>query len=280
MGSFLSQKQWALSHLILFGVLVLVALQFAKMTDTRLKLSFLDIGQGDAILIQTPNHHNILVDAGPDSTVVDRLGETLGFFDKTIDLFVTTHPDKDHYAGILDVLGPYHVRQVMMTGLLSEGALYRSFVDALKAHAVPVVFANNHQDIQLGPNLYLDVLFPLAEENWVGKTVQNKNNTSIVARLVRGGKSLAMLTGDAESPEEREIMLAGQEVASTILKLGHHGSRSSTSPEWLKAVHSTTVVVSAGRNNQYGHPHPETMERVKDLEVRSTQKEGTVSLSF
>ncbi len=275
-----SQKQWVLSHLVLLSALTLVMFQFLRMADAGLTLSFLDVGQGDAILIQTDAGRNILIDAGPDSAVVDQLGKTMGFFDKTIDLFIMTHPDKDHYAGILDVFGKYDVKRVMMTGVISDGVLYRMFLEELKTRAIPVTITTSDQDLWLGGSTYLDVLYPLPGQNWVGKTVKNKNDTSIVVRLMRSGESLAVLTGDTEFIEEKEILRSGQDVAGKILKLGHHGSKTSTSDEWLKAVAPTTAVVSAGRDNQYGHPHPETMERVKALAIRSTQKEGTVSLSF
>ncbi|MFH0820407.1 MAG: MBL fold metallo-hydrolase [Candidatus Peregrinibacteria bacterium] len=277
---FLSKKQWGLVHLALCGTLVLVALQFLKMTDARLKLSFLDVGQGDAILIQTEDHKNILIDAGAGSAVVDRLGEKLGFFDKSIDLFVMTHPDQDHYAGILDLFGKYEIRRIVMTGVASEGALYRSFLDQVKARAIPVTFAQNNQDLWLGGDAYLDILYPLEGHDFVAKTVKNKNDTSIVTRLVHQGKVVAVITGDAGFPEEREVLLAGQEVQGEILKLGHHGSRASTSDEWLKAVNPKIAVISASSDNKFGHPHPETVERVKNLEARSTAKEGTISITF
>ena len=279
-----SRKQWVLSHLILLGLLSLVALQFWRVANGQLKISFLDVGQGDAILIETPDFKNILIDAGPNSTLVDRLGETLGFFDKTIDLFISTHPDKDHFAGILDVLPKYKIQSVMRTGIVEEGVLYTAFLDEIKQQNIPVIVPTANQDIQIARNVYLDVIYPLQGQSLWGKKVDKKNDTSIVLRLRRltdrGWENLAMLTGDAEFNEESEILLSGQDLEAGILKLGHHGSKTSTSPTFLKAVKPAIAIISAGENNTYGHPHAETMEKIKNLKTHSTAEEGTISMSL
>ena len=245
-----------------------------------LKVSVLDVGQGDAILIQTPDYHNVLVDAGPDSVVVERLGEQLGFFDKTIDIFILTHPHRDHYGGILDVMQKYEIKKVLLTGVTSGDPMYTAFLDTARVQGVELIFIQNHQDLQISPNVYLDILYPFQSRSLVGQDVRNKNNTSIVARLVRqtesGWESLAMLTGDAETEEEWEILLAGQDVGSDVLKVGHHGSKTATSDVFLAAVNSSTAVVSAGEGNKFEHPHSETMEKLSGLDILQTMKEGTI----
>ena len=109
-----------LSHLICIGILALVVFQFLQITDNQLRLSFLDIGQGDSILIQTPEHQNILIDAGEGSQVIGELGKQMGFFDKTINLFILTHPHRDHFGGLLEILQKYSVKQIMLTGVISN----------------------------------------------------------------------------------------------------------------------------------------------------------------
>lgn len=246
----------------------------------RLKVSVLDVGQGDAILIQTPEYHNILIDAGPDSVVIDQMGGRMSFFDKTIDLFILTHPHRDHYGGILDVMQKYEIKKVLLTGVVSGDPMYLDFLEKARKRS-ELVFVQNHQDVQVGPNLYLDILYPFKNRSLVGQDVHNKNNTSIVARLVRRHsdewEALAMLTGDAEVEEEREILLSGQDVTSNILKVGHHGSRTATSDAFLVAVDPSTAVISAGIDNKFEHPHPETMEKIGHLDVRQTMG-GAVEL--
>ena len=132
MAPTLSMKQWVLSHIIMACIAALALFQFLNITGHDLSLSVLDIGQGDAILIQTPEFKNILIDASIGSQVVDRLSERMGFFDKTIDLFIMTHPDRDHYAGIMDVFQKYDVKRVMITGIANTDPLYYAFLEEVK----------------------------------------------------------------------------------------------------------------------------------------------------
>ena len=273
-------KHWVLSHLILAFLLLLALIQLQQIIDNNLKLSILNIGQGDSILIQTPEYKNILTDAGMSDKVVDELGKQLGFFDKTIDLFIMTHPDRDHYAGILDVLQKYEIKQVMITGISNPDPLYESFLEQIQSKNIPIIFPQNDEDMQIGQNTYLDIIYPFAGQSLVGQAVKNKNDTSVVTRLTDSDyNSLALLTGDAEHALEKEILLEGQYVQSPILKLGHHGAKTSTSIQFLSAVHPQTAVISAGEDNQFGHPHKETMEKVDHLEVLQTS-EGTITFNF
>jgi competence protein ComEC len=279
----LTQKQLVWFYGVGFGVLALAIFQAAQMSQGG-SIHFLNVGQGDSILIQTPEFHQILIDAGPGSAVVDELGKTMGFFDKSIDLFVLSHPDRDHFAGALDVMQKYKIDRFLLTGVASEDTLYQEFLSQAKAARIPIDFAEADQDYRIGSNLYLDVLYPLKGQSLVGQTPSDKNDTSAMIRLVRKESdetsSIALLTGDAEAPEESEVMVAGEDLKTEILKLGHHGSKFSTSDEFLKEVSPKTVVVSAGEGNKYGHPSPETMEKVKNMIIRRTDREGTITLKF
>jgi len=279
----LSLKQWVVGYLICIGLLVLAVSQFAD-AHQGLEVSVLDVGQGDSILIQTPEYHNILIDAGPDSKTVDRLGEELGFFDKTIDLFVLTHPHNDHYGGILDVMQKYRIKKVILTGVVSDDPVYQAFLESAKTDGAEFVFIQNNQDIQIAPDLYLDIIYPFSDYSLVGQSVANANNTSIVARLLKqtpdGWENLIMLTGDTETEEEREILLSGQDVRSDALKVGHHGSKTATSDVFLDAVSPVTAVISVGAGNKFGHPHAETIEKLSGLTVRQTMTEGTIKFNF
>ena len=205
----LTRKKWIALYAVCIGLFFLIVFQLSNIYPP-LKVSILDIGQGDAILIQTPEYHNILIDAGPDNKIVDQLGKKMGFFDKTIDIFVMTHPHADHYKGILDVIQKYQIKKVILTGATSKDPAYLDFLNTIEAHhGTSLHFAQNNQDIQIGPNLYLDILFPFKDQSLIGHELKNQNNGSIVARLIRqttnGQESLIILTGDAEYEEEREI---------------------------------------------------------------------------
>ena len=279
----LGHKHWFSFCAIGIGLLALVIFQLFGV-HRNLEVSVLDVGQGDAILIQTPEYHNILIDAGPDSRAVDQLGKQLGFFDKTIDLFILTHPHCDHYGGVLDVMQKYEIKKVLLTGVSTKDPVYLSFLDMTKAKGIKLIFIQNHQDMQIGPNLYLDILYPFKDQGLVGQDTHNKNNTSIVARLISrtelGWGSLVMLTGDAEIEEEKEILLSGQDVTSDVLKVGHHGSRTATSDVFLTAVSPSKAVISAGEDNKFEHPHPETLKKLSGLDVRQTMEDGAIEFGW
>jgi len=273
----LSVKQWALSLTILGLVLMLSLYQLFQITNSSYALSFLDVGQGDAILIQTPEYRNILIDAGPDGKVVEELGKKLNFFNQKIDLFILTHPDLDHYGGILDILQKYPVKAVMMTGLGVENQLYSTFLHELKAHDTVIIYPNNASDLQIGQDLYLDFVYPFEGQSLIGQEVKSRNDTSVSLIIRDNNKQpLALLTGDAEEAQELDLLLSGQDFKSPLFKLGHHGSRTSNSESMLGAIEPETVVVSAGIDNKFDHPHEETLERIKNLETFSTTA-GTIS---
>lgn len=267
-----------LSHLIAAGLLALAFYACTQVLDNRLIITTLDVGQGDAILIQTPEHKNILIDAGPDATVVDRLGKHMGFFDKTIDFFVLTHPHADHFGGLPDILQKYQIKQALITGVAASDPLYTEAIRTLKTQHIPIIFAEGGTDWQIGHGTVLDVLYPLAGQSLLGAKADNLNNTSVAIRLISPDGKTALLTGDAEKEEEREILLASLEMQADILKAGHHGSRTATSDIFLQAVRPDTVVISAGKDNTFGHPHAETLDRLKGLDVRQTVLEGDIVL--
>ena len=240
-----------------------------------LKVSFLDVGQGDSILIQSPDGHKALVDGGANATAALRgLGQELSFFDRTIDLVVSTHPDADHIGGLSSVLKRYKVLSVLETTNGKDTPATEAFATAIKDTNVPVTFADVGQVITLGNEVRLRVLSPAGDEtNW------ESNMASIVIRVEYGSTSV-MLTGDA--PIEIEDYLVDtylQYLKSNILKLGHHGSKTSSSEKWLDAVHPEYAVVSAGIGNKYGHPHQSVMQAVfaRNIQSSHTGTDGTVT---
>jgi competence protein ComEC len=269
-----------LSHLICLGILLLAITQLHQIIGSDLNVSVLDVGQGDAILIQTPEYKNVLIDAGEGGLINDELGKRMGFFDKTIDLFILTHPHFDHFGGLLDVIQKYRIKQILMTGVNSDDQVYADLLKKIKEQNIPILFAQNDKDIQIGKNTYLDIIYPFAGINLIGQKVNSLNNTSIVIRLIQNNESLIMLPGDAEMGLEREILLSGQYLNSKILKLGHHGSRTATSDGFLSAVDPDTAVISAGKDNKFGHPHSETLEKITNLNVRQTMIDGSVEFNF
>jgi competence ComEA-like helix-hairpin-helix protein len=245
--------------------------------NNTLRVHFLDIGQGDAVLIVSPTGKTVLVDAGPrggDRVVRHALaseGQT------AIDLAVLSHAHADHIGGMAAVVEAVEVRRVLDPGLDHPSATYRNLLKTLAKHKVPVSIAREGRKIDLGGGVALEILAPT--EPLISGTRSDANTNSIVLRLTHGSMSL-LLTGDAEEPTERRLLERPERLASTILKVAHHGSRHSTTARFLSAVAPAAAVISCGLNNKYGHPHPETLQRLEDMGsgVFRTDLHGTVTL--
>lgn len=235
------------------------AFLFRPEPPPRLTVSFLDVGQGDAILVEGPTGIQMLVDGGKDRSVLRRLPGVMGPLDRTIDIVVATHPDADHIGGLPDVLARYRVSHFLEQGKEGEtGTFERLEEAAARERTATVRTVGQGTRIALGGGAYADVLHP--EGNV--ERLRDTNDASIVMRVVYGETEF-MLTGDApEWVEDRLVDRYGSALASDVLKAGHHGSKTSTAGAFLEAVDPAIVVVSAGRDNSYGHPHPEVLERI------------------
>lgn len=241
-----------------------------------LSVSFLDVGQGDAILITGPTGIEMLIDGGRDRSVLRQLPGVMGPLDRSIDIVVATHPDADHIGGLPDVLEHYNVSYFLSPGRIGDTDVFKHLEeDVLVEPGVHDVLARHGMRIHLGGTAYADILYP--EDNVA--QLRETNDASIVMRVVYG-ESEFMLTGDAPSwVEDRLVASYGNALASDVLKAGHHGSRTATDALWLSTVSPDTVVISAGKENSYGHPHPEVLERIKTsgAEILSTIDEGTMT---
>jgi competence protein ComEC len=256
-------------NLLVWGILF-----FSKTDD--LVVSFLDVGQGDAILIETPSGVDLLIDGGRDRSVLREVGKRLGPFDRTIDIVLATHPDADHIGGLSEVFKRYDIDYFLSPGIDSDttpAQALTTFVQAEKE--VQVVEARRGQRIMLGNAIYADVLFPDRDVSTL-----ETNTGSIILRLVYGETSF-LLSGDAPSSvEDWLVRLDGSALQSDVLKAGHHGSRTSTSESWINTVDPDFVVISAGKDNSYGHPHQEVLERINTSGARVISTLGTGTKIF
>ena len=241
--------------------------------DGLLTVAFLDVGQGDAIYIKTPDGIQMLIDGGPDSSILRELGKQIPFWDRTIDVVLATHPDKDHIGGLVDVLARYEVANIVRTENDSDTAVSSAFIFSSDEESAALQTVKAGEVIKLGASTTLTIYSPTGDvSNW------ESNTSSIVAKL-KYGEIEFMLTGDA--PVGIEDYLAktyGRELKSEVLKLAHHGSKTSTGDAFLKSVAPELAVVSASLDNSYGHPHAEVIDRVesKGIEVLSTAKLGAI----
>jgi competence protein ComEC len=246
---------------ILFvGIIFLIFFQI-KQRASLLVVSFLDVGQGDAIFIEAPNGVQVLVDSGPDAGVVQELSHVMPFWDRTIDMVIPSHADKDHIGGFPEVFKRFSVESVYDTENNATTAIYEAYEAGRDEEGSPVRIARSEDTIILDDEagVYLRVLFP--NQN---TTSLERNDASTILQLVYGDIEV-MLTGDAGSMiEEYLVHEYGPFLESEILKAGHHGSKTSSSPQFVRVVEPDHVVISAGKDNSYGHPHPEVMETLQN----------------
>jgi len=257
-------------------ILILVWIAVGSLPDGKLHVVFFDVGQGDAIFIQSPTGQQVLIDGGPDpATLLARLGEQMPFWDRSLDLVILTHPDADHLTGLVPVLERYRVGQVFDTGHPSHTSTYTRWQELLTEKEIPVLDSRSGTQVALGGRVTLTVLHP--GPKLMAGTGADSNNNSIVTRLVSGQVSV-LLPGDIEAEVEHELVRSGQPLASTVLKAPHHGSNTSSTPAFLKAANPQWVIISVGRDNRLGHPAPDVLARLVAYTVIRTDERGNVEM--
>ena len=237
----------------------------ASSHDGRLHVYFLDVGQGDSILVVTPGGAQLLIDGGPSPLgAVRGLGPRMPFGDRDLDMVVLTHPDEDHFRGLTEVVDRYAVDLVMSNGGASLNPLYLEWEQALARDAENIrgVAAYRGQTIPLGDGARLEVLNPPPQ--LVRGTGSDSNNNGLVLRLVYGQVSF-LLTADIEAEAEERLLREGRPLGSTVLKVPHHGSKTSTTPRFLAAVNPSAAVISSGAENPFGHPHTAVTDRLDTI---------------
>ncbi len=244
----------------------------------ELTISFLDVGQGDAILIEAPNGNQLLIDAGPDAHVLSSLGEALPFYDRSLDGILATHPDKDHIGGFISVMDSYSIENYFNSGKKANTELFLALEKSIKEKEITNSKLSRGMRLHLGEGAYADVLWPTSDAAQLEKLPTNE--TSITLRVVYGATSF-LFSGDAGIGVESKLIAMGKkDLDVDVVKLGHHGSRTSSLPGFLTAASPELAVISAGKDNRYGHPHPQVLERLTALKIpyESTYEEGTITL--
>ena len=262
---------------VLFLFLVTLGIWYAIFREDRhgiLTVSFLDVGQGDSVFIDTPSGRQVLIDGGPDRSVLRELGKILPWWDRSIDVVIATHPDADHISGLVDVLQRYRVENIFHPGVEKNPGPAESMLLSVASEGAQEIIARRGQIIDLGSGAYLEILFPDRDVSRV-----ETNTASIVARLVYGDTAF-MLTGDSpQSIEGYLVTLDGSSLHSNVLKAGHHGSKTSSSELFVGFVGPEYAVFSRGCENRYGHPHAEVVALFKRFEIPAldTCTDGTVT---
>lgn len=269
-------KRWVVPPLLVLAVLASTAA--AAMPDDKLHVSFLDVGQGDAILIQTPAGQDILVDGGPSPQAIGlALGQKMPFWDRTIDLVVLSHSQADHITGLLEVLQRYNVEQVLYPDLEGESLLSDQWLGLIEEKGIKNTIAQTGQRVVLSSGVIIEVLNPPA--SLLSNAESDLNNEAVVLR-VSFDKVSFLLTGDIMRAAELELIMRRAGLGSTILKVAHHGSDTSTTPEFLAVVAPHLAVISVGKDNRFGHPSAAVLERLIEEVGRGnvfrTDEDGSV----
>lgn len=271
------KKEYIFICLLLVATLLICYFAFFTSWHGKyLKVAFLDVGQGDAIYVEAPNGKQMLIDAGKDARILAKLAKVMPFGDRSIDLIVITNPDEDHIGGFISVLDQFDVKMVIEPGTISETLVYKTLKEKIDKEKAQKILARAGMKILLEKekNIYFDILFPDRDVSGF-----ERNDGSVVGRLAYGEKSF-MLMGDATI--YTEILISQNKssgiLKSDILKLGHHGSRTSSSNLWLERVMPNYAIISAGKNNRYGHPHKEVLDRLNNLHIPylGTYEKGTI----
>jgi competence protein ComEC len=268
-------KRWVMPPLLVIAILASFAA--ATMPDDKLHISFLDVGEGDAILIQKGNQQ-VLIDGGPGSQEVTLgLGNRMPFWDRTIELVILTHPHADHLTGLVEVLQRYKVEQVLYPDLNYESPLYEEWLNSIEEKDIESTIAQAGQEIELGDGVVIKVLNPQA--SLLTGTESDIDNNGVVLRLTMGEINF-LLTADIGWEAEFELISRGTELASTVLKVSHHGSDTSTTPEFLASANPQVAVISVGEDNPYGHPSAEVLDRLGEKlgaeNIYRTDEQGTI----
>ncbi|MBP6889166.1 MAG: MBL fold metallo-hydrolase [Candidatus Moranbacteria bacterium] len=256
--------------LLCFSVLSGAFLVVTERSFSPLRVIFLDVGQGDAILI-SQGQTQVLIDGGRDGkTLLGKLGQQMPFWDRQIELILATHPDADHIGGLAAVIRRYRVATYLSNGVEGESEVFRDLRQALDLdRMVKQSVVGTGSKIIFPGGAELQVLFP---KNGAANTIRETNEGSVVARLVSGNESF-LLTGDL--PRE-ETVLPGIP-PTQVLKVAHHGSKYSTSETWLTKVRPKAAVISVGKN-RYGHPSEEVLSRLQEKGIRilRTDEQGDI----
>ncbi len=275
-------------RVILLGLIVVLvaagaviwSLVLAATPRGVLTFAVLDIGQGDALYIESPTGARVLLDAGPDSSVLRELSKVMPPFAHSLDMIIESHPDSDHMAGFVDVLARYRVGAYLTPGIIKDSTTAYALERTIADDHIPRYLARRGEVVDLGGGAQLKILFPDHDVTGLGRGDDNMG--AVVAQLVYGDTSV-MLTSDMPQEIEQHLMAlehgdGSDELDSTILKVGHHGSRNSTSAAFVAAVRPLLAAISVGANNRYGHPSSEALRvlAAAGVPVERTDEGGTL----
>ena len=268
-------KQNLKLYFVLFLILINIFIFYLiyQTALSKLEVAFLDVGQGDAIFVTAPGGGQMLVDGGPNNSVLRELGKVMPFYDRSLDVVVATHADQDHIGGLVEVLKRFEVDLLVRSNTTSTSAVYLELENLIKEKNIKEEIITRPEILTMGLGVEFYILFP--NQNTAG---WETNDSSIVGKLVYGSTSF-LLTGDSPLAVEKYLVTKyGKILDSDVLKVGHHGSKNSSSELFVTAVSPEYSVISVGADNRYGHPSPEALKILTDFgsQILQTMDLGTI----
>lgn len=259
---------------MLGAIAVLIFNALPASPQDKLMIDFFDVGQGDSVFVAAPNGNQVLIDGGPSDVILEKLGRQMPLSDKKIELLVLTHPDADHLDGLLEVLKRYEVGGILETGIKDDTAEYKIWNEEIKNKKIPVFYAKAGEKIIIADNFYIEIFYPFG--NIAGQDFSGKTNASSIVGKIHYGQNSVLFTGDAEKDAEYFLVRSKFDLKADILQIAHHGSKNSSTQEFLDVVAPDIAVIQVGAKNRYGHPAPETLFKLSDIDILRTDQSGDI----
>ncbi|MFZ2975433.1 MAG: ComEC/Rec2 family competence protein [Candidatus Moraniibacteriota bacterium] len=259
--------------IFLFTISLILAGIIWHSQNQKLKIIFFDVGQGDAIMI-SQGQNQILIDGGPSGQKeMEKLGKYIPFWDRKIEIVIATHPDQDHIGGLIDVMKNYKIGKVIDNSAESDSQVYKNYLEIIENKNIERLKGKEGMNIKI-KEANLAIIYP--SFNLINNP-KDTNADSIVAKLTYG-QNFFLFTGDFPLEKESAFLDAKFDLSSKVLKVSHHGSKNATSQEFLNKVNPIDAIISVGKNNSYGHPAGELLERlkVKKINVLRTDEKGDI----
>ncbi|HAT73832.1 MAG: Beta-lactamase domain protein [Candidatus Moranbacteria bacterium GW2011_GWF2_36_839] len=244
--------------------------------NQKLKIIFFNVGQGDAIMI-SQGQNQILIDGGPSGQKeMEKLGKYIPFWDRKIEIVIATHPDQDHIGGLIDVMKNYKIGKVIDNSAESDSQVYKNYLEIIENKNIERLKGKEGMNIKI-KDANLEIIYPGLILDPPAGGPKDTNSDSIVAKLIYGQNSF-LFTGDFPLEKESALLIDKFDLISKVLKVSHHGSKNATSQEFLSKVSPFDAIISVGKNNSYGHPAGELLERLraKKINILRTDEKGDI----
>ncbi|MFA6994863.1 MAG: MBL fold metallo-hydrolase [Patescibacteria group bacterium] len=259
--------------IISFCFLFLIIIFYFYYRSRKLTLNFFDVGQGDSALITTPGGLVILIDGGPDNTILRRLGDSLPFYRRRIDLIIFSHYHDDHITGLVEVLKRYQIKQIIYASGVFESPVLETLLRVAQEQKIKLSSIVSTSQLNLGTDCLLNFLNP----RFLG--VKEDQNNSLVVKLACVGKNF-LFTGDNSAAVEKALISFHWDLKALVFKAAHHASNSANSEEFLRAVNPQLIIISVGVDNRFGHPSPIILARLTELGIKFKRTDQSGSLKI